>query len=192
MQVCRKAGMPPESKEPCSLFLSPNGKTFQTMDEVAVYAKVLDEEKLARNKKKLVAIVMKNWKLDEAEDSSSQSKDMAAKKQKLDKSDAMPSQAAFSSTLSIGKLKCVECDNSFFNLSRLEKHFKDIHVEASQLPSSMEHCTICNIRLVNISCQTVKNQTLEQAYGFAQSDKRQKRQKTEICINHILSDLTAS
>ena len=47
------------------------------------------------------------------------------------------------------KLKCPECDNSFFNLSRLKKHFENDHIEASQLPSSVEVCAICDIRLVN-------------------------------------------
>ena len=154
--------MPPESREPCSIFLSPNGKTFKTMDEVTIYAKVLDEEKFARDNKKSLAAMLRKRKLDIAEASSNQSKAIAAKEQKLDTSDSMPGQSSqsaltSSSTLSIGKLECTGCDNSFFNLSRLEKHFKDAHVEASQLPSSMEYCTICNIRLVNILIQTVMN-----------------------------------
>ena len=52
-QVCQKAKMPVESKDPCSLFLSPNGKTFKTMDEVASYSKILDQEKMAREQKKM-------------------------------------------------------------------------------------------------------------------------------------------
>ena len=156
--------MPPESKEPCSMFLSPNGKIFKTIDEVTIYAKILDEEKMLKKKRKKEKNMIK-LKLDKGEDSSSQSKDVKAKKQKLDTSDAMPSQSkeakenkldtsdakpSQSASLSMGKLKCVECDDSFFNLSRLEKHFKDVHLEASQLPSSMECCSICDRRLVEM------------------------------------------
>ena len=48
--------MPVESRDPCSLFLSPNGKTFKTMDEVASYSKVLDQEKMAKEQKGLVML----------------------------------------------------------------------------------------------------------------------------------------
>ena len=54
-RVCQKAKMPLESRDPCSLFLSPNGKTFKTMDEVHRYSKVLHLEKLAREQKKMEA-----------------------------------------------------------------------------------------------------------------------------------------
>ena len=153
--------MPPESREPCSLFLAPDGKTFKTMDEVTIYAKVL--EKLARYEEKLAKYQLaRKRKLDKAEALPSQSKDIAAREQKLDTSNALPGQSkaakeqkletsdALPSQYNIGKIKCIECDNSFFNLSRLEKHFTDVHVEASQLPSPMGRCTICNIRLVDV------------------------------------------
>ena len=158
--------MPPESKEPCSIFLAPDGKTFKTMDEVTIYAKVLDEKKLARDEEKLAKdqekLVARKRKLDKAEASPSQSKDIAAKEQKLDTSNALPGQSkaakeqkldtsdALPIQYSTGKLKCSKCDNSFFNLSRLEKHFTVFHVEASQLPSPMGRCTICNMRLVDV------------------------------------------
>ena len=50
-QVCLKAMLPNQSRDPCSLFLAPNGKTFKTMDEVASYSKVLDQEKMAKEQK---------------------------------------------------------------------------------------------------------------------------------------------
>ena len=51
-QVCLKAMLPNQSRDPCSLFLAPNGKTFKTMDEVASYSKVLDQEKMQEAKGK--------------------------------------------------------------------------------------------------------------------------------------------
>ena len=43
--------MPPQSRDPCSLFLSPNGEIFKTMDEVASYSKVLDQRKMEKEQK---------------------------------------------------------------------------------------------------------------------------------------------
>ena len=49
------------------------------------------------------------------------------------------------------KPKCPGCDYSFFNLSRLEKHYKEVHLDSTQ-PSSMESCPICpDMKLVKIN-----------------------------------------
>ena len=49
------------------------------------------------------------------------------------------------------KPKCPGCDYSFFNLSRLEKHYKEVHLDSTQ-PSSMESCSFCpDMRLVEIN-----------------------------------------
>ena len=186
--------MPPDSRDSCSLFLSPNGKTFKTMDEVVSYSKVLDQEKLAKEQKKMEAkspakgamlktgtpptktlnpvplptpilnpvalstpmlnpVALPNW--DSAMIFNSvaipakmpaESKDPcpAAKKLKLDDI-GLPITDFWGK-----KLKCVDCDKSFFNLSRLEKHFEEVHIEASQLPSSIESCSICDQRWVGL------------------------------------------
>ena len=182
--MCQKANLPPDSRDSCSLFLSPNGKTFKTMDEVVSYSKVLDQEKLAKEQKKMEAkspakgamlktgtlptkilnpvplptpilnpVALPNW--DSAVIFNSvaiptkmpaESNDTcpAAKKLKLDDI-GLPITDFWGK-----KLKCIECDKSFFNLSRLEKHFKEVHIEATQLPSSIESCSICDQRWVGL------------------------------------------
>ena len=55
------------------------------------------------------------------------------------------------------KPKCPGCDYSFFNLSRLEKHYKEVHLDSTQ-PSSMESCSICpDMRLVEINHENFIN-----------------------------------
>ena len=173
--------MPPDSRDSCSLFLSPNGKTFKTMDEVVSYSKVLDQEKLAKEQKKMEAkspaklktgtpptktlnpvplstpisnpVALPNWDstmifnpvaIPTKMPAESNDPCPAAKKLKLDDI-GLPIWDFWGK-----KLKCVECDKSFFNLSRLEKHFKEVHIEATQLPSSIESCSICDQRWVGL------------------------------------------
>ena len=107
-QVCQKANMPVESRDPCSLFLSPNGKTFKTMDEVTSYSKILDQEKMAREQKK-----------------------MAAKNLKLNVSD-VPRRIVGNST----ELGCTQCEKSFVNMVMLKKHYKEAHAGGSLTLSS--------------------------------------------------------
>ena len=171
-QVCQKANLPPDSRDSCSLFLSPDGKTFKTMDEVVSYSKVLDQEKLAKEQKKMEAkspakgamlktgtpptkilnpVALPNWDstmilnpvaIPAKMPAESNDPCPAAKKLKLDDI-GLPITDFWGK-----KLKCIECDKSFFNLSRLEKHFKEVHIEATQLPSSIESCSICSQRWV--------------------------------------------
>ena len=100
--------MPVESRDPCSLFLSPNGKTFKTMDEVTSYSKILDQEKMAREQKK-----------------------MAAKNLKLNVSD-VPRRIVGNST----ELGCTQCEKSFVNMVMLKKHYKEAHAGGSLTLSS--------------------------------------------------------
>ena len=97
-----------ESRDPCSLFLSPNGKTFKTMDEVTSYSKILDQEKMAREQKK-----------------------MAAKNLKLNVSD-VPRRIVGNST----ELGCTQCEKSFVNMVMLKKHYKEAHAGRSLTLSS--------------------------------------------------------
>ena len=193
-QVCRKAALPPQSRDPCSLFLSPNGKIFKTMDEVASYSKVLDQRKMEKKQKakaKLNGVVAGASKTEPGPLASwPASKTTAPVAEVAQVTPALgpksPAKGAMVNVIPLPnkmfnpvplpamlpsdpgcpaskkiklddvpnalgngtKLKCPECDNSFFNVSRLEKHFKNVHIAASQLPSSMESCLTCDTRLV--------------------------------------------
>ena len=103
-RVCQKAKMPLESRDPCSLFLSPNGKTFKTMDEVHRYSKVLHLEKLAREQKK-----------------------MEAKNLKLDTSGVLKRKVGDST-----ELACTRCEKSFVNMVMVKKHYKEAHIGEKQ------------------------------------------------------------
>ena len=107
-RVCQKAKMPLESRDPCSLFLSPNGKTFKTMDEVHRYSKVLHLEKLAREQKK-----------------------MEAKNLKLDTSGVLKRKVGDST-----ELACTRCEKSFVNMVMVKKHYKEAHIGGSHVQSS--------------------------------------------------------
>ena len=52
-QVCQRAKMPAGSSTPCSLYLSPNGRTFRTMEEVQEYNRQLEKQKIEREQKKM-------------------------------------------------------------------------------------------------------------------------------------------
>ena len=50
---CQRALLPPGSSTPCSLFLSPNGRTFRTMEEVEMYTRQLEQQKIEGEHKKM-------------------------------------------------------------------------------------------------------------------------------------------
>ena len=105
-QVCQKANMPAQSRDPCSLFL--NGKTFKTMKEVTSNSKILEQEKMAREQKK-----------------------MAAKNLKLKVSD-VPRRIVGNST----ELGYTQCEKSFVNMVMLKTHYKEAHAGRSLTLSS--------------------------------------------------------
>ena len=52
-QKCQKALLPPGSSTPCSLYLSPSGRTFRTMEEVEMYTRHLEEKMIEGEQKKV-------------------------------------------------------------------------------------------------------------------------------------------
>ena len=59
-KVCLRAKMAASSSDPCSLFLSPNGRTFTTMEQVQEYNSLLEKEKLLKEQRKMELKMKKN------------------------------------------------------------------------------------------------------------------------------------
>ena len=59
-KVCLRAKMAASSSDPCSLFLSPNGRTFTTMEQVHKYNSLLEKEKLLKEQRKMELKMKKN------------------------------------------------------------------------------------------------------------------------------------